>query len=198
MNHEKVCPICGEGKVTPRVDQVETTYKERVGKVAFHLLECDSCGSDFAGQAEALANKRTVIAFRKRVDGLLSGEEVRALRERLGISQKQAAQLFGGGPVAFSKYENDDVAQAESMDKLLRVVSAEPSALAVLQKQAGVHVAVDKPVVERRRNFHTYHVVALHVVAQVSATRYDAGFEPFEEQTALLGRETVTSARRVH
>ena len=34
----------------------------------------------------------------------------------------QAARLLGGGPVAFSKYENDDVAQSESMDNLLRLL----------------------------------------------------------------------------
>ena len=38
------------------------------------------------------------------------------------MTQGQTARLFSGGPVAFSKYENDDVAHSESMDNLLRLV----------------------------------------------------------------------------
>jgi HTH-type transcriptional regulator/antitoxin MqsA len=79
-----------------------------------------------------------VIGFRKRIDGLLSGIEIRAIRERYGINQKQAALLFGGGPVAFSKYENDDIAQAESMDKLLRLARVNESAFWTLVDEAGL------------------------------------------------------------
>jgi HTH-type transcriptional regulator/antitoxin MqsA len=61
-----------------------------------------------------------MVAFKKEVDGLLTGAQVRALRERLGINQSEAAKIFGGGLVAFSKYESDDVSQSEAMDKLLR------------------------------------------------------------------------------
>ena len=84
--------------------------------------QCDACGSDFAGAAESKQNKRALMAWRKQVDGLLTGEEITALRKQYKLTQGQAAKLFGGGPVAFSKYENDDVAQSESMDTLLRLV----------------------------------------------------------------------------
>ena len=62
------------------------------------------------------------MAFRKRVDELLTGAEITALRKQYKLTQGQAARRFGGGPVAFSKYENDDVAHSESMDNLLRLV----------------------------------------------------------------------------
>jgi HTH-type transcriptional regulator/antitoxin MqsA len=101
---------------------------------------CDHCGSEFATAPQTRANKRAMIAFRKRVDGLLTGAEVRALRERFGISQTQAARIFGGGPVAFSKYENDDVMQSDAMDKLLRLVEAVDGAFAYLARRAGVAI----------------------------------------------------------
>ncbi|MGH8759320.1 MAG: type II TA system antitoxin MqsA family protein [Burkholderiales bacterium] len=56
------------------------------------------------------------------MDGLLTGAEITVLRQQYQLTQSQAARLFGGGPVAFSKYENDDVAQSEFMDNLLRLV----------------------------------------------------------------------------
>lgn len=122
MNTEELCPICGEGHVTDHMDQVESEYKGHKTMLPLHYQMCDSCHSDFAGAKESKLNKRAVLAFRKSVDGLLTGTEICALRDKYKLTQNQAAKLFGGGPVAFSKYENDDVSQSESMDTLLRLV----------------------------------------------------------------------------
>ena len=54
------------------------------------------------------------------------------------MTQGQAARLFGGGPVAFSKYENDDVAQSESMDNLLRLVRRSAEAFWQLVQEKGM------------------------------------------------------------
>ena len=35
----------------------------------------------------------------------ISPDEIRATRERLGLSQVEAGELIGGGPRAFTKYE---------------------------------------------------------------------------------------------
>ena len=77
-----------------------------------------------------------MIEFRKKVDGLLTGSQVRSIRKSLGLNQAEAARVFGGGPVAFSKYENDDVTQSEAMDKLLRLASRLPAAMDILQNPA--------------------------------------------------------------
>lgn len=122
MNTKELCPICGEGHVTDHVDQVESEYKGHKTLLPLHYQLCDVCHSDLAGAKDSKLNKRAVLAFRKSVDGLLTGIEICALREKYKLTQSQAAKLFGGGPVAFSKYENDDVSQSESMDTLLRLV----------------------------------------------------------------------------
>ena len=122
MENKELCPICGEGHVVSHVDQVESDYRGHKAMVALHYKVCDTCTSDFAGAEESRLSKRAVMAFRKSVDGLLTGTEIHALRKQYRLTQDQAAKLFGGGPVAFSKYENDDVAHSESMDSLLRLV----------------------------------------------------------------------------
>ena len=122
MNTQELCPLCGEGHVTVRSDMVENEYKGQKAMLPLVFKQCDACGSDFAGAAEAKQNRRVLMAWRKQLDGLLTGEEVTALRKQYELTQAQAAKLFGGGPVAFSKYENDDVMQSESMDTLLRLV----------------------------------------------------------------------------
>jgi len=134
--HETICPVCGEGRLRERVVQETTEYKGRTGETPLYFSECDVCGSEQASAAQTRANKRAMIAFRKQVDGLLTGAEVRAIRERLGVNQAEAARIFGGGPVAFSKYENDDVMQSEAMDKLLRLAVDVPEAFLRLKLKA--------------------------------------------------------------
>ena len=138
MKNKELCPICGEGHVTHVLDQEPATYKGQTKMLPLSHLQCDTCTSDFAGLEESRANKRAMLAFRKQVDGLLAGAEVKALRERYKINQTQAAKLFGGGPVAFSKYENDDVVQSEAMDKLLRLVRKDESTFWNLVDECGM------------------------------------------------------------
>lgn len=135
------CPICGEGHLSEMTGSNPVEYGGRTSELPLLYSVCDVCGSEQAGAAQTRANKRAMIAFRKQVDGLLTGAEVRRLRERLGLSQTQAAQVFGGGPVAFSKYENDDVAQSDAMDRLLRVAAEVPGAFTCLAAHAGIELA---------------------------------------------------------
>lgn len=141
MTARESCPICGEGHVTTHEEKVVHDYNGTVGEVKRLYQCCDACGSEFSGAAEAKQNKRCIIEFRKRVDGLLTGKEVAAIRTRLDLKKNEAAKLFGGGPVAFSKYESDDVAQSVAMDRLLRIVAAVPEAFEALKALASSDTA---------------------------------------------------------
>ena len=136
MKNNACCPICGLGQVSIQTVMTDVEHAGRHGQVPTAFKLCNHCGSEFADADIARVNKRAMLAFRKRADGLLAGSEIRALRERVGLSQKQAAILFGGGPVAFSKYENDDVSQSEAMDKLLRLAFGDAAILRRLIEQS--------------------------------------------------------------
>lgn len=127
-----ICPICEEGQLHPQIGSNSVEYRGHQTSLDMHFSVCDACGSEQAGTAELRQNKRSMIEFRKKVDGLLTGSQVRSIRKNLGLSQAEAARVFGGGPVAFSKYESDDVAQSEAMDKLLRLSNELPSAFDLL------------------------------------------------------------------
>lgn len=137
-----ICPICEEGSLQHKVSENAVEYKGQSTRVELHYFLCDVCGSEQSDAAQLRTNKRVMMAFKKRVDRLLTGAEVCRLRERLGLTQREAAQVFGGGPVAFSKYENDDVAQSESMDKLLRLAAELPAAYELLARRAGVEKVI--------------------------------------------------------
>ena len=59
-------------------------------------------------------------------------DEIRAIREALGLSQVEAGELLGGGPRAFTKYESGTIRPRASVVRLLRVLERNPDALASL------------------------------------------------------------------
>ena len=59
-------------------------------------------------------------------------EEIRAIREGLGLSQVEAGELLGGGPRAFTKYEAGTVKPAAAVVRLLRLLEANPAAIVTL------------------------------------------------------------------
>ncbi|MBU2783572.1 MAG: type II toxin-antitoxin system MqsA family antitoxin [Acidithiobacillus caldus] len=133
------CPLCGEGSLVLHHEEQTVEYRGTTGNIPYRYKVCTSCGSEQADMDDLRFNRRAMRAFKKSVDGLLTGEEVRRIRERLRITQAKAATLFGGGPVAFSKYESDDIVQSEAMDKLLRLADAFPeTVLTFLRQREGI------------------------------------------------------------
>ena len=65
-------------------------------------------------------------------DMALEPDEIRAIREQLGLSQVEAGELIGGGPRAFTKYEAGTIRPRASVVRLLRVLEANPDALSSL------------------------------------------------------------------
>lgn len=136
-NSNKPCLICGEGHLSQTIGSNPVSYKGVSRELPLYGSVCDTCGSEQANVQDIRLNKRAMQAFKKEVDELLSAEEIAAIRTQYGLSQQQAAKLFGGGPVAFSKYESNDVAQSDAMNKLLSVARKNISVVIELARMAG-------------------------------------------------------------
>lgn len=52
--------------------------------------------------------------------------QIRAIREVCGLSQQEAARVFGGGAKAFEKYEAGEVGPSSSMIRLLLLAAKRP------------------------------------------------------------------------
>lgn len=171
----KLCPICEAGYLHSEIEKIDVEYMGVAAARDSHYSVCDACGSEQATAEDARFNKRDMIAFKKSVHGLLTGAEVKILRKKWRLNQEQAAKVFGGGPVAFSKYEADDVMQSESMDKLLRLAASMPGVLDRLKADAGLNV-VSVPLEQwqtvprtmAKMNQPTYHL------RKVSEKKFDA------------------------
>lgn len=135
---ERICPACGEGVLQAKTQAESVEYHGKTSEIRLHYALCDHCGAELTGAEDSRQNKRAMNEFKKTIDGLLSGNEIRAFRKRLHLNQKLAAQLLGGGPVAFSRYESDDIVQSVAMDTALRLCIASPSNLLTLAQQKGI------------------------------------------------------------
>jgi len=153
MTKAITCPVCGENRLRVRegATDIEIDGGVRV-KVRSQSHECEACGSNMALSEDMRANARYVREATKAHRRMLTGTEVRSLRKRLGLSQDEAARLFGGGPVAFSKYENDEIVQSESMDRLLWIVGEFPWLVGCIAEHFNVTIHERASItIERRR-----------------------------------------------
>ncbi|MCM5557736.1 type II toxin-antitoxin system MqsA family antitoxin [Pleomorphomonas sp. JP5] len=88
---------------------------------------------DKAGQT---AYHRAMTVLKARASGLLEPSDVRRIRRKLKLSQRDASARLGGGPAAFQKYEAGDVLVSQAMSNLLRLLDRDPSLLDVLSQEA--------------------------------------------------------------
>ena len=125
---DRPCSACGKGVLRPQVDKElvehngQTTYLD-----VYHSI-CDVCGIDLANGEQMNHSVWNMVAFCKKVDGLMPGAEISALRERLGLSLEEASQVFKGDPIPFHKYEEDRKTHSPETEKLLRQAAEHPEA----------------------------------------------------------------------
>lgn len=151
------CPSCGSDHLNLEASTKPVVFKGLELDVAAEQTACGSCGYEFVTSSQHDANLSAVrkvyraqFAKERATKGLLSGSAIRSIREALGLTQKEAAELFGGGPVAFSKYENDEVLQSASMDALLRLVGHMGQFGVITLRQAKLSKTIANESAERK------------------------------------------------
>ncbi len=132
---ENTCPACGTGMVYETRDDV-LSYKgeTRTIQTLGHWCVDRECGEGIVTGNALVASEKAFMAFKAEVDGVLKAAEVAAIRDRLGLSQRQAGQRLGGGPRAFQKYESGQTALSQPMSNLLRLLSNDPRRLEELPR----------------------------------------------------------------
>jgi HTH-type transcriptional regulator / antitoxin MqsA len=119
------CPMCATGALALFQEPDELQYKGQTFSVELEYAVCQQCGEEMILPEQIKRNDCRVRDVWRKADGLLTSAEIFELRKTLGLTQQEAAKVFGGGPNAFSKYERGEVIQSEGMDKLLRLALEE-------------------------------------------------------------------------
>lgn len=122
------CPECGgEMRFEKRNDEVE--YQGKTRSLKTQGWWCSTCDEAILA-GDALREREVVfLELKAEVDGVLGPKKVAEIREKLGLSQRRAGQLLGGGPRAFQKYEAGKQAVSVPMSLLLRLLANDPKRL---------------------------------------------------------------------
>lgn len=139
MSNRIVCAHC-DGEAVGVREERSVTVGRRSAIVEVDFARCNDCRGEFflAGQLE-LAQRKASDAIR-RAEGLQLAGEIRAIRQRLGLSQLQFERLLGVGPKTVVRWEGGTVFQNRATDSLLRLVDALPEAAIVLARWHGVEL----------------------------------------------------------
>jgi HTH-type transcriptional regulator/antitoxin MqsA len=146
MNYTQgeVCPVCGTGTLTRKEITATFEYKGQSFDIPNYVIwECSACEERLVSSKDSKANGRLIRDFYRKVDGLLTADEIRRIRKfKLCKTQDEASMLLGGGGKSFARYENSEVIQNESMDNLLRILDRCPDLIRVLEQK----YSLSKPV----------------------------------------------------
>lgn len=69
-----------------------------------------------------------------KVENLLAPEEVKRIRVKMGLTQRQAGAFIGGGPNAFQKYEAGSTLVSKGIANFLRMLERHPEEVEELKK----------------------------------------------------------------
>jgi HTH-type transcriptional regulator/antitoxin MqsA len=90
---------------------------------------------------------RALNRLKARTEGLLEPEEIKRIRQKIGLTQEAAGQLIGGGPRAFQRYESGDLLPSRAISSALVLLDHNPAALSVLtaRQVANSALLLDEP-----------------------------------------------------
>jgi len=111
------------------------TYKGESITVDMPGWYCDQSDEGIHSGDDMKVSDRALNRLKARAEGLLKPEEIRRIRKKLGLTQKVAGELIGGGPSAFQKYETGDLLPSRAISSALALLDHDPQALAVLEER---------------------------------------------------------------
>lgn len=123
------CPFCGEVAYLHQVKPMELCYKSHIITIDQPGFWCDHCGEGVIGGEDRKTTQKELQAFRAKIDGLLTPDDVRHIREKLHLTQHKAAELFGGGVNAFSRYERGETPVPKPLSQLFHLLEIHPDLL---------------------------------------------------------------------
>jgi HTH-type transcriptional regulator/antitoxin MqsA len=126
---KNICPICSSGKLERKKTAEVFHYKNKKFKYEQPGLFCNNCGDGILDSSDMEATEPLLADFRAQVDGYLSIADIKRIRRKLRLTQKQAAEIFGGGHNAFSRYESGQTRPPKSTDNLLKLLDKHPELL---------------------------------------------------------------------
>lgn len=125
------CPNCGAAKLLHDTRDLPYTYKGET--TVLPRITGDFCPACAEGVFDAVQSRRVsalMREFSKQVNAsIVDPAFIASVRKKLDLDQREAAEIFGGGVNAFSRYENGKTKPPLALVKLLKVLDRHPDLL---------------------------------------------------------------------
>lgn len=132
------CPLCDKGVLEEVVLDYRTTVKDgdHYRKVVLKDITVERC----THCKEVILPKESlerVESEKHEIRGILTPEELKKLRKKLGLSQTKMSELLGVGKKSYLRWENGSYQQNVSMDRYIRLLEVHPDNIAFLKNLSG-------------------------------------------------------------
>ena len=125
------CSNCGGADLVPDMRDMNFTYKGIT--TIFSGISgdyCPACGEGVFNADASRAISAKLRAFSKQVNATsVDPSFITTVRKKLALDQREAANIFGGGANAFSRYETGKTKPPLALVKLLKILDAHPELL---------------------------------------------------------------------
>ena len=129
------CPICAAANLMHDTRDMPYTYKGESTVIPSVTGDfCPACGEAILETGESARTGALMLEFNKQVNAsIVDPQFIMSVRKKLHLDQREAAEIFGGGVNAFSRYENGKTKPPLALVKLLKVLDRHPDLLAEIR-----------------------------------------------------------------
>jgi HTH-type transcriptional regulator / antitoxin MqsA len=135
MNRTPICPETGKPMVRD-TRPMTLTYKGQSATFDMPGWYCNESGESIHTAEDIKVSDAALKELKIKVENLLRPHEVRRIREKFGLTQREAGAIIGGGPNAFQKYEQGTVTVSKGIRNFLRVLERHPEEIEELKRRA--------------------------------------------------------------
>ncbi len=125
------CPVCGAAELVHDTRDLPYTYKGETTTIPAVTADfCPACAESITDMVETERVMREMQAFNKQVNAaIVDPVFITSVRKKLKLDQREAAEIFGGGVNAFSRYENGKTKPPLALVKLFKLLDRHPDLL---------------------------------------------------------------------
>lgn len=125
------CPICPAVELERHTRDLPYIYKGETTTIPAVVGDyCPACGESVLDADESARVSAAMLAFNREVNAsIVDPAFIASVRKKLALDQREAAEIFGGGINAFSRYENGKTKPPLALIKLFKVLNRHPELL---------------------------------------------------------------------
>lgn len=129
------CPSCGAAGMARDTRDLPYIYKGESTLIPAITGDfCAACGEILLDQEHGDRYSELIGQFQRQVNAAyVDPSFIAKVRRKLDLDQREAAELFGGGVNAFSRYENGKTKPPLALVKLLKLLDRHPELLSEIR-----------------------------------------------------------------